>query len=59
MIQFWSKFHIQIFWYSFTRDNRFLLTARSLSQENMKKLPLAPLDTVTSAFVCIFSSILK
>ena len=26
MIQFWSKFHIQIPWYGFTRDNRFLLT---------------------------------
>ena len=59
MIKFWSKFHIQIFWYNFTRDNRFLLTARSLSQENMKKLPPAPLDIVTSALVYIFSSILN
>ena len=37
MNKFWSKFHIQILWYSFTRDNRFLLTPfQSLSgkQEN-------------------------
>ena len=26
IIKFWSKFHIQILWYNFTRDNRFLLT---------------------------------
>ena len=26
MIKFSSKFHIQILWFSFTRDNRFLLT---------------------------------
>ena len=26
MIKFWSKFHIQILWYSFTSDSRFLLT---------------------------------
>ena len=26
MIKFWCKFHIQIIWYRFTRDNRFLLT---------------------------------
>ena len=26
MIKFWSKFHIEIFRYSFTRDKKFLLT---------------------------------
>ena len=26
MIKFWSKFHIQILWYNFTKDNSFLLT---------------------------------
>ena len=37
MIKFWSKFHIQILWYSFTRDNRCRVTpSQSLSgkQEN-------------------------
>ena len=34
MIKFLSKFHAQILWYSFTTDNRFLLTSSSLSQEN-------------------------
>ena len=26
MINFWSKFHVQILWYSFNRENRFPLT---------------------------------
>ena len=37
MIKFWSKFHIQILWYSFIGENRFLLTpSQSLpgKQEN-------------------------
>ena len=37
MIKIWSKFHIQILWYSFTRDNSFILTPSSYlpgKQEN-------------------------
>ena len=37
MITFWSTFHIQILWYSFNRDNGFLLTSSqsySGKQEN-------------------------
>ena len=54
-IKFWSKFHIQFLWFSFIRDNRFLLTPSSLSQENRKILPLALLDTT----VMIVNSIME
>ena len=54
MIKFRHKFNVQIHWYSFTRDNSFLLV---LSQENRKSLPPAPLDTSATALVYIFSSI--
>ena len=57
MIKFWSKFHFQILWYSFTWDNRFLLTPSLISYR--KILPPAPLDTSTTALVCIFSPILN
>ena len=57
MIKFWSNFHFQILWYSFTWDNRFLLTASLISHK--KILPLAPLDTSTTASVCIVSPILN
>ena len=57
MIKFWSKFHFQIFWYSFAGDNRFLLTPSLISPR--KILPPMPLDTSTTALVCIFSSILN
>ena len=39
MIKFWYKFHIQIHWYGFTRDNSFLQTPTSLYQENRKTHP--------------------
>ena len=57
MIKFWSTFHFQIFWYSFTGDNKFLLTSSLIFPR--KILPPAPLDTSATVFVCIFSSILN
>ena len=57
MIKFWSKFHCQIFWYSFTWDYRFLLTPSLISSR--KILPPAPLHTSTTALVCIFYPILN
>ena len=57
MIKFWSKFHFQILWHSFTRDNRFPLTPSLIFPR--KILPPASLDTSTTALVCIFSSILN
>ena len=57
MIKFWSKFHFQILWYSFTWDNRFLVTPSLISYR--KILPPAPLDTSATALVCIFSPILN
>ena len=53
----WSKFHFQILWYSFTEDNRFLLTPSLIFPG--KILPPPPLDASTTALVCIFSSILN
>ena len=38
MIKFWSKFHIQILYYSFTTDDRFLLTS-SQSLQVKQELP--------------------
>ena len=57
MIKFYSKFHFHILWYNFTWDNRFLLTPSPISHR--KILPPAPLDTSTTALVCIFSPILN
>ena len=57
MIEFWSKFYFQIFWYSFTGDNKFLLTPSLIFPR--KILPPAPLDTSATVLVCIFSSILN
>ena len=59
MIKFWSKFHIQILWYSFTRDTMFLLMLSQSLPENRKTLPPAPLDISATTLVCIFSSILN
>ena len=57
MVKFSSKFHFQILWYSFTGDDWFLLTPFLISPR--KILPPAPLDTSTTALLCIFSSILN
>ena len=57
MIKFWSKFHFKILWYSFTWDNRYLLTPSVISHR--KILPPAPLDISAIALVCIFSPILN
>ena len=59
MIKFWSKFYIRILGYSFTRDNRFLLTPSQSLPGKQESLSPAPLDTSTTALVCIFSSILN
>ena len=59
VIKFWSKFQIQILWYSFTRDNRFVLTPSQSLLKNRKILPPAPVDTSTTALVRTFSSILN
>ena len=59
MIKFWSKFHIEIFRYSFTRDKKFLLTPSHFLPGKQEKIPLTPLNTLTTALVCIFSSILN
>ena len=53
------KLHIQILWNSFTTDNRFLLTPSQSLPWKQENLPPAPLDTSTTALVCIFSSILN
>ena len=57
MIKFWSKFHFQILCYRFNWDNRFLLNPSLISHR--KILPPPPLDTSTTALVCIFSPILN
>ena len=57
MTKFWSRFHFQILWYSFTWDNRFLITLSLISHR--KILPPTLLDTSTTALVCTFSSILN
>ena len=59
IIQFWSKFHIQILWYSFTRGSRFLLTPSQSLPGKHGKLPPATVDTSTTALLCIFSSLLN
>ena len=46
MIKFWSKFHIQMLWYSFTWDSRFLQTPSLISTR--KILPPASLDIKNS-----------
>ena len=53
MIRFWSKFNFQILWYRL----RLLLTSSLIYPR--KILPPAPLDTSTTALVCIFSPILN
>ena len=55
IIKFWSKFQIQILWYSFTRDHSFPLTPF----QARKILSPAPLGILTTALVCIFSTILN
>ena len=57
VINFWSKFHFRILWYSFTWVNRFLLTPSLISPREI--LPPAPLDTSTTALMRIFSPILN
>ena len=57
VIKFWSKFHFQILWYSFTWGNSFLLTPSVISHR--KLLPPAPLDKSATALMCIFSPILN
>ena len=55
MIKFWSKFHNQILWYSFTRQNRFLITPS-------KSLPGPSFSTsrhVSNNLSVILSSILN
>ena len=58
MIKFWFKFHIQIIWYSFTRDNRFLLTL-SQSLPEKQENPPASLDKSATTLVYMFYSILN
>ena len=57
MIKFWSKFHFQILWCSFTWDNRFLLTPFLISLR--KILPPEPLDTPKTASMRIIFPILN
>ena len=57
MIKFWPKFYFQILWYSFTVDNSFLLTPSLISPRKIP--PPVLLGTSTTAFMCIFSSILN
>ena len=56
--KFWSIFHIQNLWYSFTRDNSFLQTLTSLSQKNPSTNTSRHINNIT-ALVCIFSLILN
>ena len=56
--KFWSIFHIQNLWYSFTRDNSFLQTFTSLSQKNPSTNTSRHINNIT-ALVCIFSLILN
>ena len=53
MIKCWSKFHIQILWYSFTRQNRFPLTPSqyfSGKQEN----PSSSASRHVNSSVCMY-----
>ena len=60
MIKFWSKFHIQILWYSFIRDNKFLLTP-SLSlqgkQENSSSFVFRHVSNSLSVYFLLDSEL--
>ena len=49
--------HFQILWHSITGDNRFLITPSITFLR--KFFPPEPLETSTTAFLCIFSSLLN
>ena len=62
MIKFWPEFHVLKSSDTTLQLYNFLiltLPRPSLSQQNRKALPPAPLDTSTTALVCIFSWILN
>ena len=61
MFKFWSIFHIQNLWYSFTRDNSFLQTpSQSLTgkQKNPSLSTSGHSNNITT-YMSIFSSILN
>ena len=59
MIKFWSKFHMQIPWYSFTKEIRFLLTLSQSLPGKQENLSSSVSRHVNNVLVCIFSSILN
>ena len=60
MIQFWSKFHIQVIWCSFNRDNRFILTfSHSLpgKQENPFSIISRHINNSLSVYLFLYSKL--
>ena len=60
MIQFWSKFHIQVIWYSFNRDNRFILIfSHSLpgKQENPFSIISRHINNSLSVYLFLYSKL--
>ena len=60
MIKFWSKFHIQILWYGFTKENRFLLTpsqALPRKQENPSSSASSHVDNSFSVYFFLDSEL--
>ena len=53
MIKCWSKFHIQILWYSFTRQNRFPLTP-SQSFSGKQENPSSSASRHVNNSVCMY-----
>ena len=55
MIKFWSKFHIQILWYCFTKDNRFPLSpSNSLPGRQVNPSSSAPRHIQSSLSMYLF-----
>ena len=61
MFKFWSIFHIQNLWHSFTRDNSFLQTpSHSLTEKQKNPSPcISRLINNVKALMCVFFLILN
>ena len=60
MIKFWSKFRIQILWYSLTRDNSFLITPSQFvwrKQENLSSSTSRHINNSLSVYVFLNSEL--
>ena len=54
MIKFWSKFHFQVPWDSFTRDNRFLLTPSQILSRIEKNLSCSPSRHINNSLISVY-----